>query len=211
MKRNLYIAGLVTALAAVFTGCLPDKAEDALIYKGPTVVEFKNHTVGQVDTILNRKGVYTCTAQTDSSRSVNQDFIAYKAAAATPNTLSCVAAANTNYRLAADPTRAANPRVTDSILVQLVGPQSANPTVINYTVRPTSTAVEGVNYNFRTPGARSVTIPANKSAAYILIDIPQGVLTTANTSRQLILDLVGNSEVQPSANFKKFLLTIRKN
>jgi hypothetical protein len=99
-------------------------------------------------------------------------------------------------------------RTQDSLLVQLVGPQRSTPTVINYTVRSTSTAVEGTHYNFVPTGARTVTIPANSSSAYILINPIQGSIP-AGTSVRLIVDLTGGSGIPPSFNFKSFYDTMR--
>jgi hypothetical protein len=208
MKKNIIYSIFGGLAIAITAGCLP---KDHNTYTGATVVEFKNHTRGVIDTALNRRGVYSCTAQTDSSRSVNESAIAYKATATTPNTLTCVTAGGSTYRLVANPALAANARTTDSILVQLIGPQRSTPTVVNYTIRPTSTAVEGTHYSFRTAGARSVTIPANSSAAYILVDIKPGALTTAGSSVRLILDMQGASDAPATPNYNKFLLTIRQN
>jgi hypothetical protein len=236
MKRNIIYTILALAVCGLISSCLPEKAETGLTYKGPTVVEIKNPNTGQIDTTLNRKGIYSCAAQSDSSRTVNQDAIAFKQiavttgacapiAAVTVNTLSCVSAEDGSacaakppvYRLKANPTLAANARTTDTILVQLVGPQRSTPTVVNYTVRPATatvnptTAVEGVNYDFRVKNARSFTIPANSSAGYILVDIKGGVMTTAGATVRLTIDLVGASDAAASVNYNKFILTIRKN
>jgi len=237
MKKNI-IYSLLASIVGVtaIVGCLP---KDHNIYTGPTVIEFKNHTRAVIDYSQNKLGVYSCAAQTDSTRTVNTNSIAFKqkaypigskmlngqlstvdVPATTVNVLSCVAAEDGTglfvatppvYRLASDPTLAANARGTDSIMVQLVGPQRSTPTVINYTVRPASTAVEGADYNFIPANARTVTIPANSSSAYILVNIPQKAVGAPITSVKLILDLQGASDAAASANYNKFLLTIRKN
>lgn len=175
MKKYIFYTFIVSIVSIYLSGCLPEKAEDALIYKGPTVVEIKNQTLGVLATVLTAKGVYTSTSQTDSSRTV-----------------------------------LLNSRGIDSILVQLVGSQSSSPTVINYSVRSTSTAVEGTNYNFIPSTARTVTIPANSSSAYIQVAMIPNSLTTSGTTRTVIIDLLGNSTILPSANYKKFILTIRR-
>lgn len=177
MKKYIIYLSLVAIVVSALSGCLPEKASEALVYKGPTVVEIKNHMTGLATTatVLTARGFYTATAQTDSSRTV-----------------------------------LLNTRGTDSVLVQLVGPQSTSATVLNYSVRSTSTAIEGTNYNFVPANSRTVTIPANSSSAYILIAMIPNSLTTVGTTRTVIIDLLGNSTVLPSANYSKFLLTIRR-
>jgi len=236
MKKVISYIIIFVAACALFAGCLPEKDDTRLEYKGPTVVEVKNQNLGMIDTALNRRGVYSCTTQTDSSKSVNQDAIAFKQAAVTTgacapiaavtaNTLSCVTAEDGSacatkvpvYRLKANPLLAANPRGVDTIYVQLVGPQVSTPTVINFSVRPStapvnpSTAVEGVNYDFIPVGTRSVTIPANSSVGYILTTVKPGVMTTAGSTARISIDLLGNGTVNANPNYNKFFLTIRKN
>lgn len=175
MKKNILYCIAVLSVCELLTGCLPKKAEDALIYKGPTVVEIKNQTLGVLATVLTAKGVYTGTSQTDSTRSV-----------------------------------LLNSRGTDSVLVQLVGPQSSSPIVLNYSVRSTSTAVEGTNYNFVPTNARTVTIPANSSSTYIQVAMIPNSLTTVGTTKTVIIDLLGNSTVLPNPNYSKFIVTLRR-
>lgn len=173
MKKNIIYTLFAIGISGLLAGCLPDKEEDALIYKGPTVVEFKNFTLGQAASVLTAKGVVN-SGQTDSTRIV-----------------------------------LLNTRGTDSVLVQLIGEQRSTPTVLSYTVRTTSTAVEGTNYNFRPAGARTVTIPANSSSAYILLDmIPNSF--AAGITRTVAIDLLGNSEIAPTPGYKKFIVSIRR-
>ena len=99
-----------------------------------------------------------------------------------------------------------NTRVTDSIKVQLVGPQSSSPTEVTYIVEANSTAVAGTHYNFRPVGANKITIPANSSVGYILVDmIPGSIAGTATFP--LRVTLTGGT-VAPSANYKTFTLTL---
>ncbi|GAB2690169.1 hypothetical protein GCM10027037_11370 [Mucilaginibacter koreensis] len=178
IKRTIINTLFVLGLGSIFTGCLPEKADKALVYKGPTVVEIKNQTLGMNATkLLNTRGIYT-TTQTDSSRTV-----------------------------------LIGSRGTDSILVQLVGPQSSTPIDIAYTLRPVSTAlnaVEGVNFNFVPNGARKITIPANSSFGYILVNMIPGSIPVAETSRALAVDLIGNDQVKANPNYSKFILTLRR-
>jgi len=209
MKKSIIYSLLAIIVAATaIVGCLP---KDHITLTGPTVVEFKNHTRGVITQSLCKLGVYACTAQTDSTRTVLQNAVNFKATAAvTVNVLSCATVGSTTYQVPGNAALAANARGTDSILVQLVGPQRSTPTVINYSVRPASTAVEGTNYSFIPASARTVTIPANSSSAWILINIP-ATADASGTSKVLAIDLLGASDAAASANYAKFILTIRKN
>ncbi len=98
----------------------------------------------------------------------------------------------------------------DSILVQLVGPQRSTPTTVSYTVNPSSTAVEGTNYSIiGTKG--SVTIPANSSNAYVVVQFLLGIPSTAPTNQtvNLSMTLTGSDGMLPSENYKTFTFTIR--
>ncbi|PYF77331.1 hypothetical protein [Pedobacter nutrimenti] len=104
-------------------------------------------------------------------------------------------------------TESVNTRGTDTIYVQLVGPQRPNPIDIGFAVNGTSTAVEGTHYKFKPAGARKVTIPANSSVGYILIDLVPGSVA-AGATFPLSLSLTGTDDVKPSANYKNFVLTL---
>lgn len=60
-------------------------------------------------------------------------------------------------------------RIKDSIRVNLVGPQRSTPTVVNFAVDASSTAVAGTHYALITNG--SVTIPANASYGFIYFEV----------------------------------------
>jgi len=172
MKKIISYIIIVIAACTVITGCLPEKDDTRLEYKGPSVVEFKNPTLGQATALLTKNGISTAAAdaQTDTLHTVM-----------------------------------INTRVTDSILVQLVGPQVSTPTVVSYTIRTVgTTAVEGTNFNFVPTGARTVTIPANSSSAYIFVAPVANSIATVGTSVMLILDLQGAPGVSPSFNYKAF-------
>jgi hypothetical protein len=189
MKKNILYKTLALALVVTsLWGCLP---KDDNTYDMDPVVEFKNTDFGVASAELNRRGVYSCAAQTELSRTINQNAIAV-------GSLSCSA------------TSSANAKVTDTVLVQLIGEQRSTPTVINYAINASSTAVEGTNYTLKPAGARSVTIPANSSFGYIIFDV-NNALTTAGTSAKVVFDLLGNDEVKASTNYKQFTVTIRRN
>ncbi len=103
-----------------------------------------------------------------------------------------------------------NTRGTDSVLVQLVGPQSSAPIDVNFSVRSTSTAVEGTNYAFVPAGLRKVTFAPNTSLAYIRLNLVANSLTTVGDQRTVIIDLLSDGQVKPNPNFNKFIVTLRR-
>jgi hypothetical protein len=103
-----------------------------------------------------------------------------------------------------------NVRGTDSVLVQLVGPQSAGLIDVNFRVRSTSTAVEGTHFNFNPVGVRKVTFAPNTSLAYIKLDMLPNSLTTVGEQRTVIIDLLSDGQVKPNPNYNKFIVTIRR-
>lgn len=159
----------------VFAGCLPDPAEEALLYSGPTVVEFKNHTFGMLGSVLDSKGILRAAGnlQTISSRVINVDR-----------------------------------RETDTVFVQLIGPQRDMPTEVAFSLDATSTAVEGQDFEFLT-GDRSVTIPANSSLGKIVIDPLQANLDSL-ADNTLVLTLEGNDQVGVATNYSTFTIRMKK-
>src|SRR5579872_4805065 len=130
MKKIISYITIVFAAGIIFTGCLPEKDSTRLEYKGPTVVEFKNFTAGQIATLKRSDG-----SGLESNASLTGRGISTSAADAQTDTTHAIHIGS--------PSPTGFIRATDSVLVQLVGPQRSTPTVINYTVRSTSTAVEG--------------------------------------------------------------------
>ncbi|MCU0450634.1 MAG: hypothetical protein MUC97_12465 [Bernardetiaceae bacterium] len=98
----------------------------------------------------------------------------------------------------------------DTIFVQLIGPQRAQPVEVAYEVdAQNSTAVDGTHYRFR--GNRGqVVIAPNTSVGYLILDVQPNSVTTAAETRNITLVLNGNPEVAPSANFRRFTYTIRQ-
>ncbi len=197
MKKIILYITVVVVGCTVLSGCLPEKDETRLSYNGPTLVEFKNFTAGQLATLKRSDG-----SGLESNASLTGRGISTAAADAQTDTTHAIHVGN--------PSPTGFIRATDSILVQLVGPQVSTPTVINYTVRSASTAIEGTHYNFVPTNARSVTIPANSSSAYILINTIPNTVAAAPASATLILDLVGASGIPPSYNFKSFYIKFEK-
>jgi hypothetical protein len=133
-KLILYIT-IVVAGCAVLSGCLPEKDDTRLQYKGPTVVEFKNFTAGQVATLKRSDG-----SGLESNSSLTGRGISTSAVDAQTDTTHAIHIGN--------PSPTGFIRAQDSILVQLDGPQVSTPTVVSYTIRSASTAVEGTNFTF---------------------------------------------------------------
>jgi hypothetical protein len=91
--------------------------------------------------------------------------------------------------------------------VQLVGPQVSTATEINYQVATTSTGVSGTDYTISgTPG--KVTIPANSSSGAITITALPATFPNPTGTRTVVITLLGNDTVKPSANYKTYTLTI---
>ena len=171
MKKIISYITIIFAVCIMLTGCLPEKDDTRLVYKGPTQVEFKNFTAGQLSAVLTAKGISTAAAdaQTDTSH-----------------------------------TALINVRANDSLLVQLVGPQRTTPTIVTYAIRAASTAVEGTHFNFNPVAARTVTIPANSSSVYIIVNPIPNSVPVVGQSVTLIVDLIGAPNTTVSHNFKSF-------
>jgi len=188
---------MVVSGCALLSGCLPEKDDTRLEYNGPTEVEFKNFTAGQITTLKRSDG-----SGLESNASLTGRGISTAAADAQTDTTHAIHIGN--------PSPTGFIRATDSILVQLVGPQVSTPTVVNFSVRSTSTAVEGTHFTFSPAGTRTVTIPANSSSAYILVNTIPNSVAAAPASATLILDLGGAPGIAPSYNFKSFYIKFEK-
>src|SRR5476651_326586 len=163
MKKIISYITVVLTISVILSGCLPEQDDKRLVYQGATEVEFKNFTAGQIATAKRSDG-----SGLESSASLTGRGISTSAADAQTDTTHAIHIGN--------PSPTGFIRATDSILVQLVGPQVSTPTVVNFSVRSTSTAVEGTHFTFSPAGTRTVTIPANSSSAYILVNtIPNSV------------------------------------
>lgn len=103
-----------------------------------------------------------------------------------------------------------NVRGTDSVLVQLVGPQSGAPIDVNFMIRTTSTAIEGTHYALVPAGIRKVTFAPNTSLAYIRLNLVPNSLPTVGDQRTVIFDLLSGGQVNPNPNFNKFIVTLRR-
>ena len=163
--------------AGLMVSCFP---EDDLKYSGPPLVEFKNHTREWSATLLTTRGIVTTAGtQTDSTRTVQEVT-----------------------------------RVRDTVLVQVIGPQTASDRLVDFSVRATSTAVHGVHYNFNASNnynvaasTGTVTIPANSSVGYLILDLIDAQAAAATV--RVDIDLTGSSDLGPSPLFDVFKVTIR--
>ena len=156
--------------------------EDELTFEGSNV-EFKNHTREWGTGLLTTRGISTAAgSQTDSTRRVLEVT-----------------------------------RVRDTVYVQLVGPQSSTDRTVNFTVRSTSTAVHGSHYSFNASNAYdaasstgSVTVPANSSVGYLILDLNVNPAALAlGALVRVDVDLTGSAEIAPLLNYDVFKVTIR--
>lgn len=89
--------------------------------------------------------------------------------------------------------------------VQLVGHQKTVDTEIAYQIATTSTGTIGTDFSLSGTTGK-VIIPANSSSATITITaIPANIATGTRT---VVLNLLGNSTIAASANYKTYTLTI---
>jgi hypothetical protein len=103
-----------------------------------------------------------------------------------------------------------NTRTADTLLVQLVGPQKSQATTITYAIRSGSTAVEGTNFSFATPNARTVVIPANSSVGYLIVRPIANSITTVGDTRTLGIDMVSADGATVSPNYKSFTYSLKR-
>ncbi|AMM51307.1 hypothetical protein TH61_09175 [Rufibacter sp. DG15C] len=179
---NKYILGCLVLLSFGLTSCFEEEDKS---YSGPTVVEFKNHTLGMTTAALRSKGVVQLTGltQTDTSRVIT----AKQYSTGTPPVVTSA-------------------RTVDTVLVQLVGPQRPTATEVSFEVLPTSTAVEGTDYTFDAMSAnKKIVIAPNTSHGLILIK-PISIPGTA--TKRIILRLKGSGDVAVSPNYDTFYLSI---
>ena len=95
---------------------------------------------------------------------------------------------------------------TDSVKIQLVGPQRATPTTVTFQVDPTSTAVAGTDYINLTTTTNTVVIPANQSFVWVVFRFNR----PASGTKTLVLNLVGGDNVGVSQNYKTMTFTWKK-
>lgn len=99
---------------------------------------------------------------------------------------------------------------SDTIYVQLVGAQLPQGLDVNYQVEATSTAVENTHYRF--PASKGVvTIPANSSVGYLIIQTLPNSITAPTEVRTITFTLLGaTGDIKASENYKTFTYSIRQ-
>ncbi|WP_210466636.1 hypothetical protein [Rufibacter roseolus] len=204
MKISFKHIFLLLASGVVFSSCLPDPAEKALVYNGPTVVEFKNHTLGMVASSataahgLDFRGILSNTGngQTDSSRVISLMGYTIPATSTAPR-------------------RDISARTVDTVYVQLVGPQRSTTTEVKFEVFPAPNAagtitgaVEGTDYTLEGGNSNKVvTIPANSSVGYIYLR-GNAASFTGREKKRVGLRLLGAPDASPNPNYDAFYVTM---
>jgi hypothetical protein len=92
---------------------------------------------------------------------------------------------------------------TDSVKIQLVGPQRTTPTTVTFEVDPSSTGVNGVDYTKLTHTGNTAVIPANESFVWLKYRFTK----PAAGSKTLKLNLLSGDNVGLSQNFKTITFT----
>jgi hypothetical protein len=90
--------------------------------------------------------------------------------------------------------------------VQLIGPQRDAALPVSYVVDDSSTAVEGTHFDL---ASASVSIDAGESTADVGIDVLDNDVDDGDTNYVLYLSLQASNGVEPAANLRTFILTIR--
>jgi hypothetical protein len=90
--------------------------------------------------------------------------------------------------------------------IQLIGPQRSSALPVNFVVDDSSTAVEGTHY---TLSSTSASIPADESVTDISIEVLDNSIDDGDTNYELFLSLQESDGVEPAANLRTFVLTIR--
>jgi hypothetical protein len=99
--------------------------------------------------------------------------------------------------------------VKDSIRVNLVGAQRANPVNVTFEIDAASTALAGIHYNLTTTG-NSVQIPANSSFAFIYFQVLDDNIAPSTSTVNLKFNLTGG-DLTPSKLYSTFTRRIRTN
>lgn len=181
MKRHINFILSSLLIVLLFSSCIK---EDVKYFTGDPVVEFDA-------TVLN------------SATSPYSYHVAVRTPPfAIPTTTANSVAIN---RSLATPVR---------LRVNLVGAQRSTDEVISFRVltdvtptAPNMLAVAGTHYNI---SGTTVTIPANSSFAEVVINIVNPGVSSTNP-REVHLELLGNSNIKPSENYKRVGIRIAQN
>ncbi len=108
-------------------------------------------------------------------------------------------------RAVAFPTTTAT-QTTDSVKIQLVGPQRGTPTTVTFQVDAASTGVAGTDYVNLTTTTNTAVIPANQSFVWIVFRFNR----PASGTKTLVLNLVGGDDAGVSQNYKTMVFSWKK-
>ncbi len=90
--------------------------------------------------------------------------------------------------------------------IQLIGPQRDSALPVTFVVDDSSSAVEGTHYSL---SSTSASIDAGESVADVSIDVLDNDVNDGDTNYELFLSLQASDGVEPAANLRTFVLTIR--
>lgn len=181
MKKFRYPSSLLMLVGIALSALMMSCFEERdLTYRGPSVVEFKNYYL-----------------EAQSRLGLANFQVAYPHVVPAENLgLTAITVRQGAYR--------------DSVLVQLVGPQQPTAIEIPFTISQSSSAVEGVHFNFAVNPSGRLKINANASSGYIYLDILNGLGATDPDRVVLEINLNPNQPIQPSENYKTFTYNIIK-
>lgn len=97
----------------------------------------------------------------------------------------------------------------DTIKVQLVGKRPSQDLTIDYSIDPTSTAVDGKSYQIVGTSGK-ITFKAGKNEGYIVLNVLNGLGAADPARVALIFNLQGSNTIKPSEDYKTFTYTIIK-
>lgn len=187
MKNKIKYFFSLLAGAALLTSCFPDPAEEALAYNGPTLVEFKNQTLGMTGTTLDAKGILRSAGntQTDSSRVIRVDR----------------RSVDTVLVQLIGPQRNTETVVNYSFL-------NSSPYMQGEPATAVPIAVEGTDFEVLSSEG-TVTIPANSSVGRIIIDPLESNLE-AGANKVIGIKLEGSDQVGVAKNYDTFWIRLRQ-
>ncbi len=111
----------------------------------------------------------------------------------------------TNNRVVVYPASSPNV-ITDSVKIQLIGPQRSTPTTITFEIDASSTGVAGVDYVNLSTANNTIVIPANSSIAWLRFQFNR----PATGTKTLKLNLVSGDDAGLSENYKSMTFTWRR-
>lgn len=95
---------------------------------------------------------------------------------------------------------------TQTVEIQLIGPQRDSDLSVSFSAADSSTAEEGVHYNLP---STSATIPANSSQTDVQVEVLDNAEDDGDSNYVLYLNLQDSQGVEAAENLKTHTLTIR--